>query len=500
MFNPEREPHPSVAEIKYLQQPASISLPDASLSIILKVPRKSGVSLVSLLNPPKETPLILLKVSNRYGFQDLSHLTWKWEIIIEYHSGINVEDSASLCGETLSIGCSSIFPHLFNLESPKATGAVFLNVRGILSSDQSWANAGHVIVVEQFPVELLFESAQDDVGNASTIVTRMSCPSCLPFRKSLSDSETGFELTTRQDPDCIYVLRDVDRRPFVVIDKKSGGIQSINWKGQNVLHGKRGIQPNFTRATTDNDRGGMELVLDFLRLKQAKPLLQAVIKHLFSYEMHWRDHGVSQDSPPSVICEQSTVVKGESCSSESICIEMICSIRSASGQSIFSSTQVYTIFGNGRIRVDVKLMPNDCIRDIPSLPRVGLSLALSEEFHRVKYFGRGPHESYSDRKSGAPMGSWPTSPTKMGFEYIVPSENGNRSDCKWASFKSYNGAGLIVRADSDSNLFNFSALLHTADELHMATHTSDLDQRRDGEHPVHVHIDHKLMGVGGDVR
>lgn len=499
MFSPEREPHPSVSEIKYLQQPAAISLPDLSSSVIVKVPREPGTMLGSLMKPPTETPLVILKVLNRYVFQDLSHLTWKWNMVLEYQPGIKMEGFATLSGDTLVIGCSSIFSCLANLESQNATGAVFLNVNGMLASDQFWAPIGHILVAEQFTVELQFEPAaqlQYDPSKGSGSI--MACPLCLPLYKPILDPDQDSRLTAWQDASSILVSRGEHMRPFVVIDKKSGSVKSIFLKGHNLLHGN-GIQPNFTRATTDNDRGGMELVLDFLRLPWAKPLFQAVNRHLFSYEMHWRDHGISQDAPPSTTCNQITVVRGADRTGDSVCVQATCSIRNVSGRVILSSTHAYTIFSDGRIRVDVKVTPNDSMRHIPSLPRLGLSLCLRKEFYRVRYFCRGPHENYSDRKSGAPMGVWQTSAAKMGFDYIVPSENGSRSDCKWASFNSDQGR-LIVLTDSDSNLFNFSALVHTADELHRATHTCDIERRIDGGHPVHVNIDHRIMGIGGDVR
>ena len=86
----------------------------------------------------------------------------------------------------------------------------------------------------------------------------------------------------------------------------------------------------------------------------------------------------------------------------------------------------------------------------------------------------------------------------MGYSYIVPSENGSRSDCKWISFDSDDG-GIVVVADA-CNSFSCSALLHSAEELHHAQHTCDLDPRKNGVHPIHVNIDHQLLGVGGDVR
>ena len=56
---------------------------------------------------------------------------------------------------------------------------------------------------------------------------------------------------------------------------------------------------------------------------------------------------------------------------------------------------------------------------------------------------------------------------------------------------------MTVLADTTSS-FSCSALLHSTEELHHASHTCDLDQRADGKHPIYVNIDHQLMGVGGD--
>jgi hypothetical protein len=82
------------------------------------------------------------------------------------------------------------------------------------------------------------------------------------------------------------------------------------------------------------------------------------------------------------------------------------------------------------------------------------------------------------------MGVYKTSPSKMGYQYIVPSENGNRSDCRWVRFESSDGQsskeshdniGLMIMTDDGTtnnnspSSFNFSALLHSADELDKGT-------------------------------
>lgn len=300
-------------------------------------------------------------------------------------------------------------------------------------------------------------------------------------------------LRVTSDKETIQVSNG-NANPFVVFEKSTGGISSISWGATDLLCGKD-LNSNFTRATTDNDRGGMELVLDFLLLSWAQPIFQLFGSDNFSHEMHWRKNGVSQDAPPNVVCDRIVVAEEKD---DEVNIEAFCVVRTARKRDILEQKLEYKIFRDGRIRIVNDIRPNVSIRKIPSLPRVGLSFQLNPAFYEIQYYGRGPHENYGDRKAGSQMGLWKTTPAQMGFSYIVPSENGSRSDCEWISFGSENG-GMLVAADSGST-FSCSALLHAANELHHALHTCDLDAREIGKHPIHVHIDHKLMGVGGDVR
>lgn len=471
MFSPERQPHPCVFEIKYLQQPARISLPKGTTALSLQVPKKSDVE----FSKERGQSAIQLKVSNRYSFLDLSHLRWTWKIILEFHPNLVLDGSASRDEDNLNIDISHIVESLVDLAPPNKLGSVYLNVEGALASDQSWASAGHKLVLEQFPIQLLYPDVNCEKYQRN---------SCTPKGS----------LTWTEDSRCIRVSHGMELPTVVAIQKETGAINEIVVNGRNILLGQ-GVMPNFTRATTDNDRGGMELVLDFLRLNWARPLLRSFTKHLFSYEMHWRDHGVSQDLPPSCVCTQIKTRTVE----DSVEVETNCSIQGDSGKTILACVHTYTFLTDGSIHVKVKVQPSPCIAAIPSLPRIGLSFVLDSAFYRIKYFGRGPHENYFDRQAGAHLGSWSTTPSQMGFDYIVPSENGNRSECKWVSFQS-DDTGFIVSADLDHDLFSFSALLHTGRELHMASHTNHLEQRVDGKHPVSVNIDHRLMGLGGDVR
>ncbi len=56
------------------------------------------------------------------------------------------------------------------------------------------------------------------------------------------------------------------------------------------------------------------------------------------------------------------------------------------------------INGNGYIKVEMTTEP---LRELMYLPRVGMTLQMPEGFEEVSWYGRGPHESYVDKKESA---------------------------------------------------------------------------------------------------
>jgi beta-galactosidase len=59
---------------------------------------------------------------------------------------------------------------------------------------------------------------------------------------------------------------------------------------------------------------------------------------------------------------------------------------------------VWTVYGDGTILADHAVSPQG--RRV-ALARVGIRVILDKKLNRVEYFGRGPMENYSDRKSAA---------------------------------------------------------------------------------------------------
>lgn len=71
---------------------------------------------------------------------------------------------------------------------------------------------------------------------------------------------------------------------------------------------------------------------------------------------------------------------------------------------------------------------------LPALiPRIGLSTAL-HGVDRARWWGRGPGESYVDKKSHQRFGTWEKTIDDLHVEYEVPQESGNRTDVRWVEF------------------------------------------------------------------
>jgi hypothetical protein len=153
----------------------------------------------------------------------------------------------------------------------------------------------------------------------------------------------------------------------------------------------------------------------------------------------------------------------------------------------FACTYAYTVYGSGDVVVDVHVVPGP---DLPPLPRIGLTMALPGGYERFTWYGRGPHESYVDRKVGAQVGVYGGTVDEQYVPYVVPQENGNKTDVRWVSLRQEDGVGLLAVG---MPTLEVSAHHYTAQDLATARHTHELTR---GE-AITLNLDHAQSGLGG---
>ncbi len=213
------------------------------------------------------------------------------------------------------------------------------------------------------------------------------------------------------------------------------GLDSLVFHGVKLL--EKGLRVNLWRAPTDNDNGFVNLASKWealglnrlqcrgekLEAEQAGNAVRVVIEGVYG----------SKVLPP-----------------------------------VLRVTQRYTVTGEGKIALEITYAPLKEIKDY--LPRLGLRAALPGGFERLVWQGRGPWESYPDKKTGALIGRYESTVDQTHEPYVRPQENGAHEDTAFAALLSSRGIGLMVTGES----FSFSAHHYTPEALTAAQHTNEL--------------------------
>jgi beta-galactosidase len=264
---------------------------------------------------------------------------------------------------------------------------------------------------------------------------------------------TGAALAVAQDSATITVRGE---RFTAVFDRAWGTLASLAYDGTELL--RTGLEPNFWRAPTDNDFGNQ------------MPRRQRVWRRA-GPDRHVEGMTVRSDERDVVVTVEQSLPAG--------------------GARLLTT---YTVRPSGDIRVHNRFTPGDTA--LPELPRLGMRFTMPAGFDRVTWWGRGPQESYWDRKTGARVGLYSAPAADLYYPYIRPQENGTRSDVRWMSVTNAAGVGLLAVGEP---LLEASALPYLQEDF-------DEGQAKVNRHPTdiaprdltEVRLDWHQMGVGGD--
>ena len=128
--------------------------------------------------------------------------------------------------------------------------------------------------------------------------------------------------------------------------------------------------------------------------------------------------------------------------------------------------------------------------ELPELPRLGLNFMLGKQYGNISWYGRGPIESYPDRKEATYIGRWESTLEEQYTPYPRPQDGGNHEEVTDLRLTDHRGHGIRISAIDTP--FSFSALPYTAEDLAGATHDCELVPRKQ----VVVSIDAAVLGLG----
>lgn len=126
------------------------------------------------------------------------------------------------------------------------------------------------------------------------------------------------------------------------------------------------------------------------------------------------------------------------------------------------------------------------------LPRFSLRFELDESCKGLRWYGRGPFETYEDRKSGAEIGLYEKPVQDLPHMYMRPQENGCRTDLRWARLLFDGNLELLLRSRAP---FSMTVSPYSVEQLDKAEHIHDLEDRKS----ISCAIDYRQQGVGGDL-
>jgi beta-galactosidase len=155
----------------------------------------------------------------------------------------------------------------------------------------------------------------------------------------------------------------------------------------------------------------------------------------------------------------------------------------------------YSVLGNGQVHVDYTFEAKK--NKLPEIPRIGMKLTLPKEFDSLSYYGSGPFENYVDRNTASFIGIYKSKVKDQYFAYSRPQENGHKTNMRWLNLKNKSGVGIAITAQEVP--LEFSALHYKTSDFDAGTKKllrTPLDLT-EGDF-VELHIDYKMMGVGGD--
>jgi beta-galactosidase/beta-glucuronidase len=317
----------------------------------------------------------------------------------------------------------------YKIPSAKPSDEYFLNIYYKLAKPSLWAPIGYEITHQQFNI----------TGTHSVLPQKLITNN----KSKLIIDENKVEL----------IIKSVNFT--VAFDKISGIISDFVYAGNHLLN--KGPRPNFWRPLTETDRSKNEKTWRKIRLDE----LTQRVNHI-SYKK------ISDE-----------------------CIEVKTSLvmTAPSSLPLFNVEMSYLIYSSGDIILSTHYIPLQ--KGMDHIAKIGLQMELTSGFVDFAWYGNGPHNSYIDKCSSVLIDEYRSAVDEQFYDYIVPQDQGNKSNCRWAALLNVRGIGLMSVAFGDMNV---SAYHYTDEQICNAKHPVELKR---GDFTT-FNLDYAQSGIGTD--
>ena len=243
----------------------------------------------------------------------------------------------------------------------------------------------------------------------------------------------------------------------VAFSTRNGEMTELNYNGKNLI--KEGLQPNFWRPLTDNDIPNRHLIRCGTWKNAGR---DAKLQHIEVAEAG----------------QTATVTATYRMEEQDADLQTL-----------------YKITPDGKVQVTMHFTPGK--KPLSEMPRLGMRMILPAEYEMMTWLGRGPQETYADRKTGALIGLYNATVWEQFHPYVRAQETANHCDVRWVALRNAAGEGMLVVGEEPLSV---SAWNFPMEDIEYRP--SQMERRHGGsiqkKDMIWLNIDHKQMGVGGD--
>ncbi|MFJ1350354.1 glycoside hydrolase family 2 TIM barrel-domain containing protein [Capnocytophaga canimorsus] len=433
-------PKPQYYEVKKVYQYVGVTIKD--LQEVISQPLES-------LDGGKVKNGKIVEIFNKNYFKDLSDYEGEYAI---YEDGKEIQRKKFSTDKIAPRTRKALV--LANIESNlKPTSEYFLKIQFKLKEDKPWAEKGYVQAEEQF----LLKSATQR-------------PSILQIAKG--------EKIELSDEGNLKVLKNSN---FTAkFDTKTGSIFSLQYGNESIITDGNGPQINALRAFVNNDNWFYEKWFEkgLHNLKHNATSNKVVENKNGSVSVYFT---VVSQAPNAAKIHGGT-------SSGKNKIEELTDRKFEEKDFKFITNQIYTIYPDGSIELQSAITSNDLWL---TLPRLGYVMTIPQKYENLTYYGRGKHDNYNDRKTGAFIEQFSGKVKDEFVHFPKPQDMGNHEEVRWISLTDNQGNGAIFIPNEPMSA---SALQYTAKDMILAGHPHELPKAKD----TYLNLDIAVTGLGGN--